>query len=308
MDTEISESQLRPILEGLIFTSGEEGLSLLQIQSVLNTFERSTISYHIELLRRDYAREDRGVELVHYGGRWKFVARELVAPFAQKLYSKARPATLSNAAMEVLSLIAYRQPITRVEIDEIRGVSSELMIKKLQARDLIETCGNKETVGRPLLYQVTKSFFNAFGLESLADLPACEAESLPESLFDGYEQPALSENDTDEAAGNTEKPDERQTAPENAAQKEAEPELSARTGENPLESEEKAGEQPKPDALHAASAESTRPEPAAESIVEADEQDAFVQEELFAVQLPEEAGESGILEAVLQENADEKPV
>lgn len=85
--------------------------------------------------------------------------------------------------MEVLSLVAYRQPITRVEIDDIRGVSSEMMLKKLQARDLIETCGHKETIGRPLLYQVSARFYDTFGLESLEDLPQTEQKQGPDNLF-----------------------------------------------------------------------------------------------------------------------------
>jgi len=98
--------------------------------------------------------------------------------------------------MEVLSLIAYRQPITRVEIDEIRGVSSELMLKKLQARDLIETCGNKDTIGRPLLYRVSSAFYDAFGLESLADLPECDTDPKTSPLFERQEESAASAKDT----------------------------------------------------------------------------------------------------------------
>lgn len=192
MDTEITENELKPLLQGLLFTSGEEGLSLLQIQSVLSQFDRSTLLRHLELLRRDCQEPSSGIELVHYGGRWKLVAKESIAPYARRLFSKTRSASLSNAAMEVLSLIAYRQPVTRVEIDEIRGVSSELMLKKLQARDLIETCGHKDAVGRPLLYQVSRGFYDAFGLESLADLPACDIEALPDDLFDALPDEAAS--------------------------------------------------------------------------------------------------------------------
>ena len=196
MDTESLFEKIRPILEGLIFTSGEEGLSLLQIQSAFEECTRDELGQALELLRRDYVSDSRGIELVKYGGRWKFVAKEKVYPYASRLYSKAKSSSLSNAAMEVLSLIAYRQPITRVEIDEIRGVSSELMLKKLQARDLIETCGNKDTIGRPLLYRVSSAFYDAFGLESLADLPECDTDPQTSPLFERQEESAASAKDT----------------------------------------------------------------------------------------------------------------
>ncbi|UNT92506.1 SMC-Scp complex subunit ScpB [Allobaculum sp. Allo2] len=130
-----------------------------------------------------YKKEARGVELVRYGGSWKYVAKESVYPLAQKLYSKIQSASLTPSAMEVLSLVAYRQPITRVEIDEIRGVSSDATLKKLQARGLIETCGHLDTIGRPLLYQVSESFFDTLGISALSDLPAVEVEQKESSLL-----------------------------------------------------------------------------------------------------------------------------
>ena len=182
MDSENLINRIKPIVEGLVFTSGEDGLSLIQIQSVLEC-TRDEIGRVLELLRLDYLDEQKGIELVKYGGRWKFVTKESVYPYASRLYAKAQNNTLSAAAMEVLSLVAYRQPITRVEIDDIRGVSSEMMLKKLQARDLIETCGHKETIGRPLLYQVSARFYDTFGLESLEDLPQTEQKQGPDNLF-----------------------------------------------------------------------------------------------------------------------------
>ncbi len=201
MDTENQNGSMSAILEGLIFTAGEEGLSTIQIQSVLSDYSREEISMFLHELQMEYTKDDHGIELVRYGGRWKFVAKEFVYPSARKLYAKAGGSQLSNAALEVLSLVAYRQPITRVEIDEIRGVSSELMLKKLQARGLIETCGHKDTVGKPLLYQVSQGFFDAFGLESLEDLPqVVEQETLTlfatEEESSNTEESALSTVDT----------------------------------------------------------------------------------------------------------------
>ncbi len=179
MDKENQNGSMNALLEGLIFTAGEEGLSIIQIQSVLVDQLREEISARLYDLQKSYLDPDHGIELVCYGGRWKFVAKEMISASARRLYAKTSGSQLSGAAFEVLSLVAYRQPITRVEIDEIRGVSSELMLKKLQARGLIETCGHKDTVGKPLLYQVASGFYDAFGLESLEDLPQIvEQESI----------------------------------------------------------------------------------------------------------------------------------
>lgn len=195
MDSQTGTNKLKAMLEGLIFTSGEEGLSVIQLQSVLESLSRQEIGDALEELRTDYASAQRGIELVCYGGKWKLMAKPLVYPVAERLYAKARSKVLSPAAMEVLALVAYHQPITRVEIDEIRGVSSEMTLKKLQARSLVETCGHLDVIGRPLLYQVTESFLDAFGMESLSDLPECEMPETGQALFEEI-------NETNFAPGN----------------------------------------------------------------------------------------------------------
>ncbi len=184
MDTELAVSSLGPVLEGLIFTSGEEGLSVLQLQSVLDSLTRTEIAQALESLQEKFADPSSGIELVSYGGRYKFVSKEIAYPAASRLYAKEPSSSISPAAMEVLALVAYRGPITRVQIDEIRGVASDTMIRKLQARGLIETCGHLDAIGRPLLYQVTPAFLDCFGIESLEDLPACAPARQEGSLFD----------------------------------------------------------------------------------------------------------------------------
>lgn len=180
------KEQLKSVLEGLVFASGEDGLSVIQLQSVLTNLERSEIEELLGQIQKEY--ENRGLDLVNWGGRWKIVASSSVYPYAQKLYESIQPASLSSAAMETLALIAYRQPITRVEIDEIRGVASDMMIKKLQARGLVESCGYKDTVGHPILYQVTQSFLDSFGLEDLSELPQLQPQNVQETLFDESEE------------------------------------------------------------------------------------------------------------------------
>lgn len=171
------------LLEGLLFAAGDEGLSLLQLQSVLQTRTRQEIEDGLRQLQQKYAGSGSGMELACYASRYKLITKEAIYPYAAKLYAEIKAPALSSAALEVLALVAYRQPITRVEIEEIRGVSSDMMLKKLQARGLVETCGRKEAAGKPLLYRVTDGFLDAFGLESLGDLPEVLEPQVQASLF-----------------------------------------------------------------------------------------------------------------------------
>ena len=118
-----------------------------------------------------YAEEIYGIELVGYGSVYKFITKSAVYPYAQTLFGSAKQNTLSQAALETLAIIAYKQPITRVEIEELRGVSAEVMLRKLQARNLIREAGRSEAVGRPILYEVTEEFMDSFKLYTLNELP-----------------------------------------------------------------------------------------------------------------------------------------
>ncbi|MFR9117888.1 MAG: SMC-Scp complex subunit ScpB [Merdibacter sp.] len=137
---------------------------------------------------------------MHFGGHYKFVSKESVYPYAQRLFASVKPVSLSNAAMETLAIIAYKQPITRTEIEEIRGVGCDLMLKKLIARGLVAEAGRMDIPGRPILYQVTDTFMDSFQLESLEELPQLPKVqmNLDEDLFvEEREQPAdeMAENE-----------------------------------------------------------------------------------------------------------------
>lgn len=173
----------KALIEGLIFLSGEEGLTIQQLQMSLNQTDVHSIFSDIELLKEEYAQTDRGVELVEYAHRFKFITKEFIYPYGEKLFGQSKPATLSQAALETLAIIAYRQPITRIEIEEIRGVGSDMMLRKLQARGLIETKGHLDTIGKPLLYTVTETFLDAFQLETLEELPEIPTRNGNEELF-----------------------------------------------------------------------------------------------------------------------------
>ena len=178
----------KAIVEGLIFMSGEEGLSLIQIQSVLQDCTRLEIEETIQTLQKEYAEDTKGFELVEYASRYKFVTKEFVYPFGQRLFEQFKSASLSQAAMETLAIIAYKQPITRVEIEEIRGVNCEMMLKKLQTRGLIEAKDRLDVVGKPLLYTVTDVFLDAFQLETIDELPILQEKDTKKELFDEVEE------------------------------------------------------------------------------------------------------------------------
>ncbi len=177
-------SNQKAIIEGLLFLSGEEGLRLEQIQGSLNQSDRDSILKDIECLKEEYQSNTKGIELVEYASRYKFVTKEFVYPYGEKLFSSEKTVTLSQPALETLAIIAYRQPITRVEIEDIRGVGCEVMLKKLQARGLIEAKERLDTVGKPLLYTVTETFLDTFQLETLQELPDLPEQKQDEELFE----------------------------------------------------------------------------------------------------------------------------
>lgn len=176
---------MRKILEGLLFLSGDEGLTSQQLCGALEISEES-LEKNIKQMMDDYLEEEHGIELVHFGGRYKFVTKEIVYPFAEKLFSSTKIATLSGAALETLAIIAYKQPITRSEVEEIRGVGCDMMIRKLMARSLIKECGRSDAPGRPFLYEVTEEFMDSFKLQSLSELPELKEvkQETMQNLFD----------------------------------------------------------------------------------------------------------------------------
>ena len=175
--------EYKSIVEGLIFLSGEEGLSFQQIKQAVDCDSDSTLNDILDQLKQEYQDQEHGFELVEYASRYKFVTKESVYPYGQKLFESIKTPTLSQAALETLAIIAYKQPITRVEIEEIRGVNCEMMLKKLQARGLVDAKDRLDAVGKPLLYCVTDAFLDAFQLQTLAELPGLPTIAQEDELF-----------------------------------------------------------------------------------------------------------------------------
>ncbi|GKS11872.1 hypothetical protein YDYSY3_28720 [Paenibacillus chitinolyticus] len=166
--------QMKSIIEGLLFVAGDEGLDKKQLADILET-DAHIVTELIEELQEDLRRGGRGIQITRVAGAYQMTTVPEHAPYFERLaYSPSR-SSLSQAALETLSIIAYKQPITRVEIEEIRGVKSERALHTLMAKELIVETGRAEAIGRPILYGTSKPFLEYFGLSSIDDLPESPA-------------------------------------------------------------------------------------------------------------------------------------
>lgn len=176
---------LKAVLEGLLFVAGDEGLSTNQI---IDTMEINEDIFNglVKDLENDYNSEDRGIKLEYLGGKLKLVTKKEHAFYYKSLFSSEESNTLSPSALETLAIIAYNEPVTRVFVDEIRGVSSVHIIRKLLFMNFIKEVGRSELPGRPILYGVTNDFLDYFGLSSTKELPKVEVndDDLETDLFD----------------------------------------------------------------------------------------------------------------------------
>lgn len=165
------------ILESLLFAAGDEGLSLKQIGDVLEIDEPKANEIVAEL-QEDYENNgNRGIMLAQMAGVYQLVTKKEHAVYLKRLVESPGAGHLSQAALETLAIIAYKQPITRAEIEEIRGVKTERPLHTLSSRALIKEVGRAEGTGRAYLYGTTKEFLDYFGLKSIKELPA-----LPDQL------------------------------------------------------------------------------------------------------------------------------
>lgn len=157
-------------IEGMIFLAGDEGMTVKDVSSILEITKKEAVELLDELMDVYMHKEVKGFDIVNYGGIYKMVTLTKHDPYYQKMIQH-ESAKLSKAALETLAIIAYYQPITRVRMEEIRGVGCEAMVRKLLAKALIKEVGREETPGRPILYGVTDEFMDAFSLTSLDELP-----------------------------------------------------------------------------------------------------------------------------------------
>lgn len=182
--------ELKYILEAILF-SAQKPLSLKELRDVfaaapehaegaetaraLRKVKEETLTAALDELAREHEQAGRTYRLVCVAGSWQFVTQPEYAPWLKAMVGhKARPPRLSQPALETLAIIAYRQPITRAEIEQVRGVTVDGVMQTLLERGLVEAVGRAEVIGRPITYGTTAVFLEHFGMRSLDDLPAAD--------------------------------------------------------------------------------------------------------------------------------------
>ena len=161
---------LKAVLEGLLFVVGEDGLDIEEISNILE-IKKDEVKELIKELQNDYQKSERGIRIDFLGNKIKLTTKEEHNSYYQKLLTKEDSNNLSQASLETLAIIAYNQPITRIGVDNLRGISNKQIIRKLVAKGFIKECGRSNLPGRPILYETTSEFLDYFGLASLDDLP-----------------------------------------------------------------------------------------------------------------------------------------
>ena len=178
-------NQTRSIIEGLLFITNEP-LSIETLAELTAVQEDEIIDLLADI-KMDLEQEAHGITIIEAAGGYMLATKPLVKPYIEKLY-KPQMTNLSSAGLETLAIIAYRQPITRGEIELLRGVKADKILQTLLSKDLIEEQGRKDSPGRPILYGTTKQFLQYFGLNTLADLPAQPALAEEEFLLAAEQQ------------------------------------------------------------------------------------------------------------------------
>lgn len=164
---------MKGVLEGILFVVGEEGITLKKICEILNISLEEAKNL-LKELKSTYENEDRGIRISYLGDAFKLTTKQEHKEYYKKLVENPENNLLSASALEVLAIVAYNQPITRVEIDEMRGISSSHMIRRLVAKGLLKEAGKSTMPGRPNLYKTTSDFLDYFGLATIEDLPSID--------------------------------------------------------------------------------------------------------------------------------------
>jgi len=172
----MSNPNLESILEALLFAS-RRSLSIKEFRKILPEYDQLSIKEALKRLRARYTLQHGGIEIVEVAGGLRIQTRQEFAPFIKRL-KRVTPVRLSKAALETLAIVAYKQPVTRAEIEALRGVDASSSLRILLEHQLIRIAGKKNVPGRPLLYATTRHFLEFFQLKDLSSLPV--PKDLPE--------------------------------------------------------------------------------------------------------------------------------
>ncbi len=161
---------MKGIIEGLLYVQGDLGLSIEETALILNISIEEAKELILSL-KQEYIDSDRGLRINFLGNKFKLTTKEEHKEYFRKLLESPQNNTLSNSALETLAIIAYNEPMTRGDIDEMRGVDSIYIIRRLLAKGLIKEAGRSDRPGKPILYKTTDEFLDYFGLASKDELP-----------------------------------------------------------------------------------------------------------------------------------------
>ncbi len=170
-DSALSDMRaLKGILEALLFVTAEP-IPVTRFLALLGAVTKQDVDQALASLAQDYEQEGRGLQLAEVAGGYRIVTKAEFAPWLKRLEKVKSPSKLSRSALESLAIIAYKQPIVRAEVEQIRGVETSGVIRTLLERKLVRIVGRKEEPGRPIMYGTTKFFLEHFGLRDLSQLP-----------------------------------------------------------------------------------------------------------------------------------------
>lgn len=194
-----------PVLEAVIFSS-EKPVRLSDLSSITG-LERDKLKKILDLLIEKYRQDEFGISLKKYNDAYIFQTKKQYANYVEKLFDINKVTSLSTAAMETLAIIAYRQPVTRSEIEEIRGVKVERTLSTLGKYNLILELGRKETIGNPILYGTTDEFLQYLDIENLSQLP--EIEKIEQLFAENIDDKNNDKNNNRNDNGNNDKEDDK---------------------------------------------------------------------------------------------------
>jgi segregation and condensation protein B len=232
----VEAERLSAILESLLFAAGEP-LPIARLQAVLESVPREEIRKALADLSLTYANGSRGIALEEVAGGYQLRTPREHAYYVRKLLA-ARPPRLSRPLLETVAIIAYRQPITRPEIEQLRGVDSDAVLETLLERGLIRIAGRKEAPGRPIVYATTPEFLEVFSLKDLASLPDLEEFRALQAIAGVAQSEGLVPDDPDApASGEPAQPqaNEPQAAPADGSASDQEAPAAVESGSVPTE-------------------------------------------------------------------------
>lgn len=191
----MEDVEIKKILEALLFVSGEP-LSIDRVKNVLEDIDRGKLRNLLWELQHEYEMRSSGLRIAEVAGGFQFITRPELAVWIKKLKKVKQSTRLSKPSLETLAIVAYKQPLVKSEVEEIRGVDSSGVLKGLLDKHLIKIIGRKDVPGKPILYSTTKEFLQYFGLRDIADLPTLK-EFSDLTLEEGGDTSIIEEHEED---------------------------------------------------------------------------------------------------------------